>query len=193
MTSRAAALRELHDRILTCRRCPLWKVRHHAVPGEGPAEGTIMIVGEAPGRQEDAAGRPFVGAAGRVLEDLLVEAGLARGEIYITNVIKSHPTEVKGGANRAPRPEEIAACRPWLEAQLAIINPRVVITLGTHALQAFRPGAKISQVHGRPFTHEGRTIVPLYHPAVARYGARELLARDIQRVRQVVAGVGREP
>lgn len=146
-----------------------------------------MIVGEAPGRQEDAAGRPFVGAAGRVLDELLADAGLRRSDVYITNVIKSHPTETPGGSNRAPRPEEVAACRPWLEEQLRIVSPRVIVTLGAHALAAFRPGAKISRVHGRAFAHEGRTILPLYHPAVALYGvARETLTRDMRRLRDLM-------
>ena len=149
-----------------------------------------MIVGEAPGRQEDVQGRPFVGAAGRVLADLLAEAGLRREEVFITNVVKSHPTDRKGGSNRAPRRDEVAACLPWLQQQLSIIRPRLVVTLGTHALHAFLPGKKISQVHGRPFQHDGLTVLPLYHPAVALYGVRkEILRRDMQKVRQALAAV----
>ncbi|MDR7468792.1 MAG: uracil-DNA glycosylase [Armatimonadota bacterium] len=184
----ARALAALHREIQNCARCPLWRTRTNAVPGEGPAGAEVMIVGEAPGRQEDAEGRPFVGAAGRVLDGLLEAAGLQREEVYITNVVKSHPTDRRGGPNRAPRRSEVAACLPWLRQQLAIIRPRLVVTLGTHALQAFRPGEKIARVHGRPFQAEGFTILPLYHPAVALYGLRpEVLRRDIRQVRRLLA------
>ncbi len=150
-----------------------------------------MIVGEAPGRQEDLKGRPFVGAAGRVLDELLSAAGLRREEVYITNVLKSHPTGERGGPNRPPRPAEIIACRPWLEEQLEIINPRLVVTLGNHALQAFRPDARISRVHGRPFESAGRTVLPLFHPAVALYGVkRETLRRDMRRLPALLAAPG---
>ena len=186
--SRERALAALHQEIRACTRCPLWRTRLNAVPGEGPADAEVMIVGEAPGRQEDVQGRPFVGAAGRVLADLLAEAGVRREEVFITNVVKSHPTDRKGGSNRAPRRDEVAACLPWLQQQLSIIRPRLIVTLGTHALRAFLPGKKISQVHGRPFQHDGLTVLPLYHPAVALYGVRkEILRRDMQEVRQVLA------
>jgi len=188
--ARGRVLATLRRDIRACTRCPLWRTRLNAVPGEGPADAEVMIVGEAPGRQEDVQGRPFVGAAGRVLADLLAEAGLRREEVFITNVVKSHPTDRKGGSNRAPRRDEVAACLPWLQQQLSIIRPRLVVTLGTHALRAFLPGKKISQVHGRPFQHDGLTVLPLYHPAVALYGVRkEILRRDMQKVRQVLAAV----
>ena len=186
--ARERTLAALHRQIRACTRCPLWHTRLNAVPGAGPADAAVMIVGEAPGRQEDAQGQPFVGAAGRVLVDLLTEAGLRREEVYITNVVKSHPTDRKGGSNRAPRRDEVAACLPWLQQQLSIIRPRLIVTLGTHALRAFLPGKKITQVHGRPFQHDGLTVLPLYHPAVALYGVRkEILRRDMQEVRQVLA------
>lgn len=165
-----------------------------AVPGEGPADAGIMFVGEAPGRQEDAEGRPFVGAAGRVLAELLASAGLRREEVYITNVVKSRPTDRKEGQNRAPHPEEIAACAPWLEQQLAIIQPRLIVTLGAYALNAFLPGKKISKVHGRVFSSNGRTILPFFHPAAALYGLRrEILRRDFRRVQEVFAEIGLRP
>jgi len=150
----------------------------------------VVIVGEAPGRQEDEEGRPFVGAAGRVLDGLLAAAGLRRDEVYITNVVKSHPTDRRGGPNRAPRRSEVAACLPWLQQQLAIIRPRLVVTLGAHALQAFRPGETIARVHGRPFRAGGVTVLPLYHPAVALYGVRlEVLRRDIRQVRRLLGAL----
>ena len=188
--SRERPLAVLHQEIRACTRCPLWHTRLNAVPGAGPADAAVMIVGEAPGRQEDAQGRPFVGAAGRVLADLLAEAGLQREEVFITNVVKSHPTDRKGGSNRAPRRDEVAACLPWLQQQLALIRPRLVVALGTHALQAFLSGKKISRVHGRPFQHDGLTVLPLYHPAAALYGVRkEILQRDMRKVRRVLAAI----
>lgn len=164
------------------------------MPGEGPATATVMVVGEGPGRREDEQGRPFVGAAGRVLDDLLAEAGLRRDEIYITNVVKSHPTDRRAGPNRAPRPDEAAACRHWLEEQLAILRPRLILTLGAHALAAFDPAAKLSAVHGRAIHLEGRTILPLYHPAAALYGmARETLRADARKIRPQLRGLGGRP
>lgn len=144
-----------------------------------------MFVGEAPGRQEDVRGEPFVGAAGRFLDDLLESAGLSRERVFITNVVKSRPvTDSLPGRNRAPRPEEIAACTPWLEEQLRIIRPRLVVTLGRVALGYFLPGRKISQVHGRPVTLGGVTILPLYHPAMALYRRdwTALLRRDFRTI-----------
>jgi DNA polymerase len=153
-----------------------------------------MFVGEGPGRGEDEQGRPFVGAAGRVLDGLLVEAGLSREDIYITNVVKSHPTDQRRGPNRAPRPDEAAACHHWLTQQVAILRPRVIVTLGAHALAAFDPVAKLSVVHGRPFQREGRTILPLYHPAVAFHGmARETLRADARAIRTLLARPGARP
>src|SRR3989304_460518 len=171
----------------SCRNCLCF-----LSPSESAAGGQMTARGPAhpapPGRQEDAQGRPFGGAAGRVLADLLAEAGLRREEVFITNVVKSHPTDRKGGSNRAPRRDEVAACLPWLQQQLSIIRPRLVVTLGTHALHAFLPGKKISRVHGRPFQHDGLTVLPLYHPAVALYGVwKEVLRRDMQEVRQGLA------
>lgn len=153
-----------------------------------------MLVGEAPGRQEDAQGRPFVGAAGRVLGELLTEAGLRRDEVYVTNILKSHPTATTGGPNRAPHAAEVAACVPWLRRQLEIVRPRLVITLGAHALRFFLPGARLSAIHGRPVTVEGRMVFPLFHPAVALYGVnREVLRRDMRRVREVLATTSPRP
>lgn len=162
-----------------------------AVPGEGPADAEIMFVGEAPGRQEDAEGRPFVGAAGRLLGELLALTGLRRDRVYITNVVKSRPTDRTDGSNRAPHPEEVAACAPWLDQQLAIIQPRLIVTLGAYALNTFLPGKKVSKVHGRVFRSNGHTILPLFHPAAALYGLRrEILHRDFRRVQEVFAEIG---
>jgi len=130
------------------------------VPGEGSATAEVMLVGEAPGASEDEQGRPFVGRAGRLLDELLGEAGLEREQVYITNVVKARPP-----GNRDPRADEVAHCMPWLEAELALIHPGLVVPLGRHALAHFTNGLRISEVHGRELTERGRTLFPLYHPA----------------------------
>jgi uracil-DNA glycosylase family 4 len=132
------------------------------VPGEGDPDADIMIVGEAPGASEDKQGRPFVGRAGKLLDELLAEAGLERSDVYITNVVKARPP-----GNRDPRADEVAHHMPWLEAQLALIQPRLIVPLGRHALAHFSDSAKISDVHGTEITERGRTLFPLYHPAAA--------------------------
>ena len=132
------------------------------VPGEGDPNADIMIVGEAPGASEDKQGRPFVGRAGKLLDELLAAAGLERADVYITNVVKARPP-----GNRDPRADEVAHHMPWLEAQLALIKPRLVVPLGRHALAHFTDGAKISEVHGTEITERGRALFPLYHPAAA--------------------------
>jgi uracil-DNA glycosylase family 4 len=132
------------------------------VPGEGSATAEVMLVGEAPGATEDALGRPFVGRAGQLLDELLGAAGLERAGVYITNVVKARPP-----GNRDPRADEVAHHMPWLEAELALVQPRLVVPLGRHALAHFAPGVKISDVHGTVQTERGRTLFPLYHPAAA--------------------------
>lgn len=142
-----------------------------------------MFVGEGPGRQEDLTGRPFVGRAGRLLDDLLAHVGLHREDVYITNVIKDRAvTRTSPPRDRPPTPSEIAACAPWLAAQVALIQPRIIVTLGRHSLEAFLPGARIAEVHGRPQRRGSRTILPLYHPSYALHnpGARPLLFRDME-------------
>lgn len=183
VSAKAAALARLHARIRTCDRCPLWRTRTQAVPGAGSAHARVVFVGEAPGRQEDLTGQPFVGAAGRFLDELLASVGLSRQRVYITNVVKSRPvTGPPPRRNRAPRPEEIEACVPWLAEQLSIIKPALVVTLGRIALEHFLPGEKISRVHGRPVTRGSMTILPLYHPAMALYRRdwTEMLRQDFR-------------
>ena len=159
------------------------------MPGAGPVTARIVFVGEAPGRQEDLRGEPFVGRAGAVFDELLSSIGLARRDVYITNVVKSRPfTGRAPGRNRRPAPDEIAACVPWLHDQLAIIRPRIVVTLGGVALDCLCPGAALAAVHGRRIAHEAFAVVPLYHPAMARYGPRwrAVLRRDFRRLRQLL-------
>jgi uracil-DNA glycosylase len=130
------------------------------VPGEGSITAEVMLVGEAPGATEDVLGRPFVGRAGRLLDEVLGAAGLERAAVYITNVVKARPP-----ANRDPRADEVAHHMPWLEAELALVQPRIVVPLGRHALAHFIRGVRISEVHGTVRTERGRTLFPLYHPA----------------------------
>jgi uracil-DNA glycosylase family 4 len=137
------------------------------VPGEGSPVAEVMLVGEAPGGSEDKQGRPFVGRAGKLLERLLGEAGLERADVWITNVVKARPP-----GNRDPRADEVAHCLPWLEQELALIQPRLVVPLGRHALAHFAPDAKISEVHGTLAFERGRALFPLYHPAAALYNQR---------------------
>jgi DNA polymerase len=167
MAGAAAALEDLAGEIRVCTRCDLHSVANRAVPGEGPADARVMLVGEAPGFNEDKQGRPFVGAAGRVLEELLGEAGLRRDEVYITNVVKHRPPN-----NRDPLPNELAACLPWLERQMEIINPQVIVTLGRFSLGTFFPGSMISKVHGEVREKEGRHYFAMYHPAAALHQER---------------------
>jgi DNA polymerase len=148
----------------------------HLVPGEGSAEADVVLVGEAPGASEDRSGRPFVGSAGKLLDRLLETAGLRREDVFITNVVKARPPR-----NRDPTAAEIAHHLPWLEAQLAVIRPRLIVPLGRHALARFAPELKISEAHGRVVTApaaegggpgDGRTLFPLYHPAAALHAQR---------------------
>lgn len=132
------------------------------VPGEGSPDAQLMLVGEAPGATEDELGRPFVGRAGKLLDEALAAAGLARADVWITNVVKARPPR-----NRDPRAAEVAHCAPWLEAELALIRPAVIVPLGRHALAHFAPDARISEVHGTLLLTGGWTLFPLYHPAAA--------------------------
>jgi uracil-DNA glycosylase len=147
------------------------------VPGEGSATAQVMLVGEAPGAKEDETGRPFVGGAGRLLDSLLLEAGLERGDVFITNVVKARPP-----GNRDPKADEVAHHLPWLEAQLATIEPELVVPLGRHALERFAPDLKITDTHGRVVERDGRTLFPMYHPAAALRNPRlrDTLHQDAQ-------------
>jgi len=153
---------DLYDEIADCPRCALARTRSRTVPGGGPSLADIMFIGEAPGAREDELGQPFVGAAGRFLDDLLAGIGLSRRDVYICNVVKCRPP-----GNRDPEADEIAACKPYLDRQIEIVNPRVIVTLGRFSMARWFPGLAISRIHGRPREVDGRTIVPMYHPAAA--------------------------
>src|SRR2546421_7990754 len=155
--------RDVHD----CRRCPLGASRTHAVPGVGPGDARILIVGEAPGQNEDLQGEPFVGAAGRLLDQLLRGIGLSRGDVFITNILKCRPP-----GNRDPQADEVEAYSPFLEDQLRLIRPEVVLVLGRHALARLLPGQdSITRAHGRVISRDGVSYIPVYHPAAALYNS----------------------
>ena len=167
--------------MLACTRCGLHATRTQAVPGTGPCPADVMVVGEAPGFNEDVQGKPFVGAAGKLLDKLLERIGLGRDTVYITNVLKCRPPQ-----NRDPMPNEAEACLPYLRAQYKLIQPKAVLILGRHALQRMLPGiGSISRVHGQIFIRSGVAFMPVYHPAAALHNGslvREL-EQDFDKVR----------
>ena len=175
------ALEALHEEIRRHGGCGFepCETATNMVPGEGSPTAEVMIVGEAPGASEDRQGRPFVGRAGKLLDELLAEAGLERGDVYITNVLKARPPR-----NRDPRADEVAHHMPWLEQQLALVQPRLVVPLGRHALAHFAPDAKISEVHGQRLLERDRALFPMYHPAAALHakGLRATLFEDARRL-----------
>ena len=180
----AAGLAEIAAEVSVCTACELHKGRTHAVPGEGPVQAEIMFIGEAPGRNEDQQGRPFVGQAGGLLEELLAEIGLTRDDVWIGNVVKCRPE-----GNRDPRPEEIAACAGYLERQIALLNPKVIATLGRFSMEKFFPGARITKVHGQARREGNRVLIPLFHPAyiLRNMAAMPDAVRDMQKIPRLLA------
>lgn len=183
---RRAGLTTLEEEVRACTRCPLCRSRTRAVPGEGPIDASILFVGEGPGAREDQTGRPFVGPAGRLLETLLERIGLMRDDVYITNVVKCRPPN-----NRDPEPNEIAACEPYLQRQLALIDPEIVVTLGRFAMEHWLPDERITRVHGKGFRLGRRLIVPMFHPAAAlhREQWRPALEQDFDRLPRLIDAV----
>lgn len=174
-----AALQAIEAEVRSCTACALHKGRTRAVPGEGPVNAEIMFIGEAPGRNEDQQGRPFVGQAGKLLEELLAEIGLTRHDVWIGNVVKCRPP-----GNRDPQPEEIAACAGYLERQIELLQPKLIATLGRFSMEKFFPGARITRVHGQAKRDGNRVLIPLFHPA---YVLRNMAAmpdaiRDIRKI-----------
>lgn len=171
-----SALADLQATALGCTRCPLANGRTQVVFGEGDPHAGLLVVGEGPGREEDRLGRPFVGRSGQLLDRLLAEeAGLARVEVYIANVVKCRPPD-----NRDPKPDEIASCRPYLDAQIDLIGPRVVLTLGNFSTKLLLDTTDgIRKLRGRsyPFGDRGAVLVPTFHPAAALRGGGEVLAQ----------------
>ena len=175
-------LNQLHDTIRSCENCGLHATRTQAVPGTGPCPADVMIVGEAPGFNEDRQGEPFVGAAGKLLDTLLARISLSRSQVFITNVLKCRPP-----MNRDPMPTEAEACSPYLARQLELIKPKVVLILGRHALERLMPGqGSISRVHGSLIKRGDVAYVPLYHPAAALHNGSLVadLEHDFDLVKQ---------
>jgi len=173
--SASPELQQLHAEVRACVKCSLHATRTQAVPGVGPCPADIMIVGEAPGFNEDRQGEPFVGAAGKLLDTLLARIGLSRQDVYITNVLKCRPPQ-----NRDPMPNEVESCSPYLARQLALIKPKVVLVLGRHALERLLPGqGSISRIHGSLVRRGDVAYVPLFHPAAALHNGA--LVADLER------------
>ena len=176
---RGKALSQLNAGVNACRACPLGSQRTRAVPGEGPIDAEVMFIGEAPGYYEDQQGRPFVGAAGQFLEQLLASIGLKRSDVFIANVIKCRPP-----GNRDPLPEEIGACSHWLGEQQEVLSPKVIVTLGRYSLARFLPGTPIGKVHGQGRRMGNVWLVPMYHPAAALHqgSLRATIEADFRRI-----------
>lgn len=179
LTEKRRALATIAKQVAACKDCSLCHGRTNSVPGEGNADAEIMFIGEGPGFYEDQQGRPFVGASGKFLDDLLRSIGLDRKTVFIANVVKCRPPQ-----NRDPHPEEIASCAKYLDAQLAAIGPKVVVTLGRHSMQRYFPGEAISRVHGQPRRKGDLIVVPMYHPAAALHQAslRKVIETDFSRL-----------
>jgi uracil-DNA glycosylase len=187
-----SATEELARIAADVKGCTLCKLHHgtiNAVPGEGPADAKIMFIGEAPGFNEDRQGRPFIGAAGKFLDELLALAGLRRSDVFIANVVKHRPPN-----NRDPEPAEIVACSSYLERQIAAINPPVIVTLGRFSMAKWFPGERITRIHGQPRWIGGRLIVPMMHPAAALHQEqnRPLIEADFRRLPEILAQAERE-
>lgn len=155
-------LRDLAAQINVCQNCGLAQTRKHAVPGKGPANAEIMLIGEGPGFHENEQGLPFVGQAGKFLDELLAAGGFEREAVFITNVVKCRPP-----GNRDPQPLELEACQVYLDQQIAAINPLIIVTLGRFSMARYFKDAKISQIHGHASWIGNRFIIPMYHPAAA--------------------------
>ena len=180
----SAELATVHSEIIGCTKCELHKSRKNAVPGEGPTAAKVMFVGEGPGQNEDEQGRPFVGAAGKLLTELLGSIGLSRSDVFITNIVKCRPPN-----NRAPRKSEIDACNPYLISQIRLIKPQIVCALGTPAIATLLGEEhSATRVHGKPQVKENVTILPMYHPAAALYDAslKEVLASDFMILKELL-------
>jgi len=182
---REKALEDIHGQIRQCTQCPLHVGRTNTVPGSGPVDALIMFIGEAPGFHEDQQGLPFVGAAGRFLSELLEQVGIDRRRVFITNVIKCRPP-----GNRDPQLEEVEACREYLDRQIDVVKPRVIVTLGRHSMARAFPDEKVSMVHGQPRRIGDQTYFPMYHPAAALHqpSLRGVLEADFRRLKDLLDG-----
>ena len=191
-----STLTELYEGIVLCHLCEVAKYRTKVVPGEGAENADIMFIGEAPGWHEDQQGRPFVGPAGQYLDQLLASIGLKREQVYIANVIKCRPS-----GNRDPLPAEILNCRSWLERQIEIIHPKMIVTLGRYSMAMFFPGKSISKIHGTAQRRDTIIYYAMYHPAAALHqqSLRQVIGADMLRIpvllaeTKTVPGAGPQP
>ena len=183
-------LNKVAAEVRVCTLCGLAETRTKAVPGEGPAQADIMLIGEGPGFHEDKQGRPFVGPSGQFLNDLLASAGYKREEVFITNVVKCRPP-----GNRDPLPDEIQACSGYLDRQIALINPKVIVTLGRFSMARWFAGQKISAIHGKAKKVDGRVVVPMFHPAAALHqpALRTAIEDDFRKLRDIINAMGSQP
>lgn len=172
------------EEVRGCPLCELSRSRTHAVPGEGNDQARIMLIGEGPGWHEDQQGKPFVGASGKFLSELLAKAGLNREDVFITNVVKCRPP-----SNRDPLPDEIQACSMYLERQVAVINPEVIVTLGRFSMSKYFPGERISRIHGQAKRFGNRLVVPMYHPAAGLHqgSLKAVIEEDFSRLPKLLA------
>ena len=179
-----SALAQLYEEIIACQDCELAEQRTKVVPGEGAEDAKLLFIGEGPGWHEDQQGRPFVGPAGQFLEQLLASIGLRREKVYIANVVKCRPPQ-----NREPLPAEIQTCRKWLDRQIEIIKPQMIITLGRCSLARYFPNESISKIHGKPRKVEGVICYPMYHPAAALHqgSLRRTIETDMLKIPQILA------
>ena len=177
-------LEKLAKQIKVCTRCELHRSRTEAVPGEGPVHAEIMFIGEGPGANEDKQGRPFVGASGKFLDQLLEQAGVTRADVWITNVVKCRPP-----GNRDPLTDEIETCTGnYLQHQIEIVNPSIIVTLGRHSMGLFFKGAKITQIHGQMRQMDDRFVIPMFHPAAALHqlSLKETIMADFAKLPELL-------
>ena len=177
-------LSELYEQISHCQKCDIAKSRTKVVPGEGAEDADIMFIGEAPGWHEDQQGRPFVGPAGQFLDTLLASINLNRQQVYIANVIKCRPTN-----NRDPLPTEMQNCRPWLNRQIEIIKPKMIVTLGRYSMAMYFPGKSISKIHGTAQKHDDVIYYAMYHPAAALHqqSLKQAIEADMLKIPEILA------
>ena len=180
----------LHEQIKQCIACGLCQGRTNVVPGEGPERPRIMFIGEGPGYNEDKQGRPFVGPAGKFLEELLATIDLTREEVYITNIIKCRPPN-----NRDPLPEEVQKCNSWLELQIELLAPELIVTLGRHSMARFFPRQTIGKMHGKFADVNGQQVFAMYHPAAALHQQRlrDTLIQDMKKIPEALAQEDQHP
>ena len=175
---------KISSEVVACTKCRLCETRRNAVPGEGANDAKVAFVGEAPGEQEDIQGRPFVGAAGKLLTELLAGIGMQREEVYITNIAKCRPPN-----NRPPRKDEVAACKAYLDRQFILINPRIVCPMGNSAIHTLMDSEKgVTDLHGIPFEEGSVTYFPMYHPAAALYTfqLRTVMEEDFRKLKALL-------